>query len=163
MKRLVTVALSLFSSLSLAQSHVDMEDVFSTQDQFTFTYQSDESENQNGLSLVDNIVSSLVDFTSDESSQSFTQWELSEPSTAIENYAWRHLNVTEFAESSYVSEFKVGLTQPLTSDNRTFYNLGMALIRPAETSLAVNALSMSGDDRSDQRSAFFSVSVHSTF
>ncbi|MBT1452080.1 hypothetical protein KJ365_14400 [Glaciecola sp. XM2] len=81
----------------------------------------------------------------------------------LRDYEWVHFLETNQLETLFVPEFKMGFSKPLNEANSTFYQLGVALLRPAVHSIAWNGPSQSLIDDTDRRSPFVSLSIQSRF
>ncbi len=84
------------------------------------------------------------------------------PSPIVHGYKWSHLRESTQLETAFTQELNLAYKLKNKDAEHTYYNLGLALVRPSETSIAWNT-PMASDAFNDRLSTFLSFSVHSRF
>jgi len=149
---------AFIASSCLAQAPINVSNLFSDEDQLSVENLFKRFQNiypqpttRNDLKVINSIRKQI------------SEMELYEQLAAIEPYNWHHFDTADLTESSYVAEFNLGYSKAFEKAKNAHYNIGIAIIRPAETSLAMNSFSLIANDDVTERSSFISFSVHSRF
>lgn len=80
----------------------------------------------------------------------------------VSGFAWRHLYENSQLESAFTPDINLAYKLSAAGNDTSYYNFGIALIRPSQQSMAWNAANAASAD-TDRVTSFLTLSFHSRF